>query len=86
MNHYAQVEQNIKEILAKQLSMDPAKIQPQATLVEDLGLDSFGSVEVAFALEEQFNLKIPDQDLYNAKTVKDIVDYIAEKTKNTPTA
>ena len=82
MSQYAQVEQSIKEILAKQLSMDAAKIAPQAKLVEDLGLDSFGSVEVAFALEEQFDLKIPDQDLYSAKTVKDIVDYMAGQTQN----
>ena len=48
-------------------------------MVEDLGVDSFGSVEVAFELEEKFDLKIPDADLYEAKTVKNIVDYIASK-------
>ena len=80
-NHYASVEQTIKEILAKQLTMDAANIKPDALLVDDLGLDSFGSVEVAFELEEKFSLKIPDEAVYNAKKVKDIVDYIAEQTK-----
>ena len=79
-NHYAGVEQTIKEILAKQLTMDAANIKSEALLVEDLGLDSFGSVEVAFELEEKFSLKIPDEAIYNAKKVKDIVDYIAGQT------
>jgi len=74
---YDYVVQTVKEILAKQLSMDPGKINLESRLVEDLGIDSFGSVEVAFELEEKFTLKIPDAALYEAKTVKDIVDYIA---------
>jgi acyl carrier protein len=73
---YGEIETGIKEILAKQLSMDPGKINLESRLVEDLGLDSFGSVEVAFELEEKFDLKIPDAALYEAKTVKNIVDYI----------
>ena len=81
MDHYAQTEQTVKEILAKQLSMDASNIKSEALLVEDLGLDSFGSVETAFELEDKFNLKIPDQAIYSAKTVKDIVDYIAAQTK-----
>ena len=77
---YAQVEQMVKEILAKQLGLEAAKIGINAKLMEELGMDSFGSIETAFELEEKFELKIPDEAIYNAKTVKDIVDYIA-KTK-----
>lgn len=76
---YAHVEQMIKEILVKQLGLDTAKIRPDSKLIEDLGMDSFGSVETAFELEEKFELKIPDEAIYNAKTVKDIVDYIAKE-------
>jgi acyl carrier protein len=74
---YSDVETTVKEILAKQLTMDVAKINLDSRLVEDLGIDSFGSVEVAFELEEKFSLKIPDAALYEAKTVRHIVDYIA---------
>ena len=74
---YTDIETTVKEILAKQLTMDVAKINPDSRLVEDLGLDSFGSVEVAFELEEKFDIKIPDAALYEAKTVKNIVDYIS---------
>ena len=74
---YAEIEATVKEVLAKQLTMDVAKINLDSRLVEDLGIDSFGSVEVAFELEEKFDIKIPDAALYEAKTVKNIVDYIA---------
>ena len=76
---YGEVEATVKEILAKQLTMDVGKINLESRLVEDLGVDSFGSVEIAFELEEKFDLKIPDAALYEAKTVKDIVDYIASQ-------
>jgi len=76
---YTEVEASVKEIIAKQLTMDAAKINLDSRLVEDLGLDSFGSVEIAFELEEKFDLKIPDAALYEAKTVKNIVDYIASQ-------
>jgi len=76
---YSEVETTVKEVLAKQLSMEVGKITLDSRLVEELGIDSFGSVEVAFELEEKFNLKIPDEALYEAKTVKNIVDYIASQ-------
>jgi len=76
---YSEVEATVKEVLAKQLTMEVGRISPDSRLVEDLGIDSFGSVEVAFELEEKFNLKIPDEALYEAKTVKNIVDYIASQ-------
>jgi acyl carrier protein len=74
---YGEVEATVKEVLAKQLTMDAGNINLESRLVEDLGIDSFGSVEVAFELEERFNIKIPDAALYEAKTVKNIVDYIS---------
>ena len=76
---YAEIEATVKEVLAKQLTMDVTKINLESRLVEDLGVDSFGSVEVAFELEERFNIKIPDAALYEAKTVKNIVDYISSQ-------
>lgn len=76
---YNEVEGTVKEVLAKQLTMEAGRINSGSRLVEDLGIDSFGSVEVAFELEEKFDLKIPDAALYEAKTVKNIVDYIASQ-------
>jgi acyl carrier protein len=79
MASYSEIETTVKEIIAKQLTMDVSKISPESRLVDELGIDSFGSVEVAFELEEKFDLKIPDAALYEAKTVKNIVDYIASQ-------
>jgi acyl carrier protein len=76
---YGEIETTVKEILAKHLTMEVKNITLESRLVEELGLDSFGSVEVAFELEEKFDLKIPDAALYEAKTVKHIVDYIASQ-------
>jgi acyl carrier protein len=82
MDHYAQVEQTVKEILAKQLKIDTAKIKPEVLLAEDLRMDSFGALETAFELEDKFAIQIPNEVLYNVKTVKDIVDYIAGQTQD----
>jgi len=76
---YGEIEATVKDVLAKQLTMETGRINLESRLVEDLGIDSFGSVEVAFELEEKFDLKIPDAALYEAKTVKNIVDYIASQ-------
>ncbi len=76
---YSEVEGAVKEVLAKQLTMAVGSINLDSRLVEDLGVDSFGSVEIAFELEEKFDIKIPDAALYEAKTVKNIVDYIASQ-------
>ncbi len=76
---YIEVDAHVREILAKQLGMEVAKVTPTSLLIEDLGMDSFGSIETAFELEEKFTLKIPDKAIYEAKIVKDIVDYIAKE-------
>ena len=79
MTNYLEVDNQVKEILAKQLGLAADKVKSESLLVEDLGMDSFGSVETAFELEEKFSLKIPDKAIYEAKVVKDIVDYIAKE-------
>ncbi len=76
---YSEVDTQVKEILAKQLGLSVEKVKSESLLVEDLGMDSFGSIETAFELEEKFSLKIPDQAIYGAKMVKDIVDYLAKE-------
>jgi acyl carrier protein len=82
MENYAQVEQTVKEILAKQVKMDVANIKPESSLAEDLRMDSFSAVETAFDLEEKFGIQIPNEALSNVKTVKDIVDYIFGQIQN----
>ena len=73
------VEQTIKEIIAQQLAIDINTIKNNSLLAEDLHMDSFGAVEMAFALEDKFGFKIPDDAIYTAKTVEDIVKYITSQ-------
>jgi len=80
MMDYSEITLQVEKILADKLNVDPQKIGLDSQLINDLGMDSFGSIEVVFELEEKFDLKIPDQDIVQAKTVKDIIDYIAGQT------
>jgi acyl carrier protein len=73
-----ELEQKVKEIIAKKFDVPLEKITPETRLVEDLRVDSFGAVELMFELEETFELNIPDSDLERVGTVKDIVDYLTE--------
>jgi acyl carrier protein len=73
------VEEKVKEIIAKQLGVDPSAVTPEASFVEDLGADSLDTVELVMAFEEAFNIEIPDEDAEKITKVKDAVEYIAKK-------
>ncbi len=75
-----EIEKKVVDILSKKFGTEPSKISPETRLAEDLGVDSFGAVELMFELEEAFNLKIADSDIEHIKCVKDIVDYLVNWT------
>ena len=62
-------------------SCDEEKITPEATIAEDLSIDSLDAVELVMALEEAFDVKIPDEELGNMKTVQNIVDCVEKYQK-----
>lgn len=66
----------VKEIIVETINCNQENVTMQASLKEDLEVDSLDAVELNMALEEAFNLSIPDEDLMAFTTVKDIVDYI----------
>ena len=70
----------IKEIMVDTLACDENKITPEASIADDLSIDSLDAVEIVMALEEEFGIKIPDEELGKLKTVQDIVDTV-EKHK-----
>jgi len=74
-----EIEKKVKEILADRLDIDLEKIKLESRLVEDLGMDSFGAVELGFELKEKFSTEIPPEDMVNIRSVKDIVEYIHKK-------
>jgi acyl carrier protein len=65
-------------ILHEVADVNPEDVSPEKSFVDDLDVDSLSMVEVAMAVEEKFNAKIPDEELSNLKTVGDAVNYIKE--------
>ena len=72
---------DVKAIIVEQLGVKPEEVTPNASFVEDLGADSLDTVELVMALEEKFDLEIPDEDAEKILTVQDAVNYIEAHMK-----
>ncbi|HQU27704.1 MAG: acyl carrier protein [Nitrospira sp.] len=73
------VEERVKKIIAEQLGVEEDEVVPEAKFVEDLGADSLDTVELVMALEEEFEIEIPDEDAEKIQTVSAAIDFIKEK-------
>ena len=73
-------EDRLKKIIAKELSVSEEEVTPEASFIEDLNADSLDLVELIMALEEEFGVKISDEEADKIKTVKDAMDYLQEHT------
>ncbi len=71
----------IKDIIVEQLGVDPEKVKTEASFIDDLGADSLDIVELVMAMEEEFDLEIPDEDAEKMKTVGDVANYLQSKGK-----
>ena len=71
--------EKVKEIVADQLEVDPEQVTPEANFANDLGADSLDTVELVMALEEEFDIEIPDEAAEQIATVQAAVDYISNK-------
>jgi acyl carrier protein len=72
-------EAKVKEIIVNELGVEPEKVTPQASFVEDLGADSLDTVELVMAFEEEFGIEIPDEDAERLQTVGDAIRYLEQK-------
>ena len=70
------IESQVKEIIAAQLSVDPENVTSDAKFIEDLGADSLDTVELVMAFEDKFSVEVPDEDAEKLKSVADVVAYI----------
>lgn len=76
------IEAKVKEIICQQLEVNAEKVKHEASFIDDLKADSLAVVELVLALEEAFDMQIPDEDTEQIKTVGDAIDYIKKhKTK-----
>ena len=69
----------VQKIVSEQLGVDIAEVKPEASFANDLGADSLDTVELVMALEEEFDIEIPDEAAESISTVKAAVDFISEK-------
>lgn len=71
---------DIKEVVVEQLSVNADEVKDDAKFVEDLGADSLDVVELVMALEEKFDIEIPDDEAEKIQTLNDVVAYVESKS------
>jgi len=69
------IEQRVKKIVAEQLGVPEADIKAESSFVDDLGADSLDTVELVMALEDEFEMEIPDEEAEKIATVQNAIDY-----------
>ena len=70
------VEERVKQIVVEQLGVKEEEVSGESSFVDDLGADSLDTVELVMALEEEFNIEIPDEEAEKITTVQQAMDYI----------
>ena len=74
-----EIFEKVKGIIVEQLGVVDTSVTMEASFIDDLGADSLDIVELIMALEEEFDMEIPDADAEKIATVNDVVEYIKEK-------
>ena len=75
------VEKKVKQIIAEQLGISEEEVTNEASFIEELGADSLDIVELVMAMEEEFEVEIPDEDAEKLLTVQDVLDYVKKRTQ-----
>ncbi len=70
--------ETIRDIIVEQLSVEPSMVTEETNLMKDLEADSLDAVEIIMAIEEQFDIEIPDDEAEKFQTVEDLVEYVEE--------
>lgn len=73
------IKEKVVEILVEELGVEPEEVVETANIQDDLGADSLAIVEVVMAFEDEFDIKIPEEDAGEMLTVKDIIQYLESK-------
>ena len=75
------MEEKLNKIVAEQLNVEVSELEASKSFIEDLGADSLDVVELVMAIEENFEIEIPDEEAQNIQTVGDALKYIQEHAK-----
>lgn len=79
MGSSEEIAERVKSIIVDQLGVSAEEVTPEASFIEDLGADSLDIVELIMALEEEYDMEIPDEDAEKIQTVNDVLSYIQSK-------
>ena len=71
--------EKLVEILKEQLNLDGKEIKPESSFKEDLEIDSLDLFELIMAIEDEFGVEIPSEDLEKLTTIQSVMDYLKEK-------
>lgn len=71
--------EKMKEIIAAQLNVEESEVKAESKFKEDLGADSLDLFELVMALEDEYSVEIPAEDLENLLTVQNVIDYLSAK-------
>jgi len=72
------IEQDVIEIVAEKLSVDPSEVTPEKHFINDLNADSLDLTEIVMDFEEKFSCEIPTEDQEKLKTVGDVINYVKQ--------
>ena len=73
------LDTRVSELIVEQLGVSQEEIKPEASFIDDLGADSLDIVELVMAMEETFDIEIPDDDAEKIQTIGDAISYLKEK-------
>ncbi len=76
-----EITEKVKQIISEQLGVEEGEVTSSASFVDDLGADSLDTVGLVMALEEHFDIEIPDDAAEKIRTVQDAIDYIEKHSK-----
>ncbi len=73
------IADKIKKVVVEKLGVTEDQVKPEASFIDDLGADSLDTVELVMALEDEFDIEIPDEDAEKLKKVEDVIRYVKDK-------
>jgi acyl carrier protein len=73
------LEDRVSAIIVEQLGVTKEELAPKASFIDDLGADSLDIVELVMAMEEEFDIEIPDDDAEKIQTIEDVISYVKGK-------
>ncbi len=76
------LQQRLYALVANQLGLEREELVPEARILDDLGADSLDVVELVMALEESFNIVVPDEDVERLQTIGDVQQYLEVRSSN----